>query len=88
MRPARRPAILLCLAMTSGLGGCAPFPLQDGAGVEVAEAAPWPELLPMDRLLARQDEVGITDETTAGLLARAAALRARAARLRARQVGG
>lgn len=88
MRPARSACILLCLVLPPALTACAPFPLEGSPGTDAAQAAPWPVLLPLDQVLARQDAVTITEASNAELLARAAALRARAAGLRGRQVGG
>lgn len=52
-----------------------------------ASRAPYPQLMPIDDVLARGAQVTISAEDTAALEARAAALRARAARLRRQQPG-
>ncbi len=86
MRISIRPAaaLALCLALVA----CKQFPELDGPGAALPPGTASPQLVPLGPVLAAADQLTIGPQTSADLLARAAALRARAARLRARQVGG
>ena len=75
------PAPVL-LAAALALAACAEAPSFPGPGGAAARAGPWPRLVPLGPVLARQAEITIGPEDAAGLEAEAAALRARAARLR------
>jgi hypothetical protein len=86
MQIANRPALVLALCLA--LAACKEFPALDGPGAALPPGTVAPALLPLGPVLAEAGQVTIGPETTASLLARAAALRARAARLRARRVGG
>ncbi len=70
------------VVMVSALAGCAEFPDLNSTVSPELETAAFPKLVPVEPLLARADEVQITDETSAGIAARVARLRARAARLK------
>lgn len=65
------------------LAACTQFPVLDSAVTPQMEAAPFPDLVPIDRLVTRAEHGSIDPEATqAELSARLSALRARAARLR------
>ena len=71
--------IAICLA---ALAGCAQFPEADATITPEAEAADFPELVPLEPLLAEIDTQQLdAPATEAALLARVAGLKARAARL-------
>lgn len=72
-----------CLAAFLALAGCdEPYPLAPDLAASGA-AAPWPELLPVERITAQvpPDDTGAT-ATADAMAARSARLRARADRLR------
>ncbi len=73
------PALALSAAL---LAGCSDFPELDDAVSPTARKAGFPNLLPIDQLIAGAQEVQITEETVTTLQARIARLNARAARLR------
>ncbi|WP_322866557.1 hypothetical protein U5922_010385 [Aquicoccus sp. G2-2] len=73
--------LYLSLALVT-LAGCTTFPELDGTVPAHLEQAGYPQLVPVEPLLARAETIQITDQTEAGISARVAALRARAARLR------
>lgn len=76
------------LAVMLALAACAQFPeLDNGPDAALPPGTVAPVLVPLGPMLARAEQITVGPETTADLLARAAALRARAARLRARKVG-
>ena len=77
----RRSAILPVMALSILLAGCERLPEVDGT-VPVLRDAPWPQLLPADRIAAEADSFALTGADGAALQARAARLRARAAALR------
>lgn len=73
----RRLAILVL-----ALSACSTFPELDARMDESDRAAPWPELVPVETLLAAAGPAD-TEAPTGDLAARLAALRARADALRA-----
>ena len=76
----RTPA--LCCLIGCLLAACATVPELDARVTPAARTAPYPQLQPLDPLLA-EGAAAQTDTATAdALLARAAALQARANRLR------
>ena len=77
--PLRRPAGFMLIA---ALAGCAQFPELDAATSATARDAPYPDLIPVEDIMAQVPQDRITPDTASGLSARVAALRARAARLR------
>lgn len=81
----RLPLALLLAALAQG---CAQFPALDGTVPPEAERAAFPRLVPLGPVLARAEEVQITEATEADINARVARLRARAARLRGSVVDG
>jgi hypothetical protein len=85
--PPALPRLLLLAALAAG---CSSFPALDARTSRAAAQAPYPSLLPLDRLLAAAaPRAGAADpaiDPAAGVAARAAGLRARAAALRARPV--
>ncbi|MFD1341420.1 hypothetical protein [Litorisediminicola beolgyonensis] len=79
--PARRGgALATALALT--LAACTQFPELDAARSADVANAPWPDLVPIETLLAGPPPRA-TEAETASVSARAAELRARAARLQA-----
>lgn len=88
MRPARLPvARILVALLLPPLAGCATLPALDGAPGPAASQAEYPDLLPLEELLAGVPPPPATDPAAA-LAARAAALKARAAALRAADLSG
>lgn len=86
-RTAMRAARYLVVLLLPPLAGCAAFPALDGAPEPAASQAGYPDLLPIEELLAGVPPPPATDPATA-VAARAAALRARAAALRAADLSG
>lgn len=85
MPPSRPPfLVLLAVPVLAGLAGCTQFPAVDHATDPAVFQAPYPGLLPFDRLQASAVPPEPADPGAA-LAARAAALRARAAALKARR---
>ncbi|OYX45249.1 MAG: hypothetical protein B7Z02_01360 [Rhodobacterales bacterium 32-67-9] len=82
-----RAARLLAPLLLPLLGGCATFPALDSTPEPTVGQAAYPELLPLDELLAGVPPPPATDPAAA-LAARAAALKARAAALRAQDLSG
>ncbi|MCG7493003.1 hypothetical protein [Thalassobius sp. Cn5-15] len=82
----RRATPLYCLSLFVIVTACAPAGIPDQA-VPAAQNAPYPELVPLETVLAGQATADLSTETSDKLRARAAALRARAARLRAQNGG-
>ena len=74
--------VVMVSALALAVAGCAEFPDLNSTVSPELETAAFPKLVPVEPLLARADEVQITDETSAGIAARVARLRARAARLK------
>ncbi|QBF31201.1 hypothetical protein [Thalassococcus sp. S3] len=73
--------LLLCTTVAA-LCGCTQFPDLDDAVPPASEVADYPDLVPIDTLLAGNDPDPTTGQQEADALeARAAQLRARAARL-------
>lgn len=79
----------LALIAAAGLAACTEFPALERTLTPALEAAPYPELVPLDPLLA-QARAGQVDavQTETTLEARVARLRARAARLRGPVISG
>ena len=74
---------LTALLLITFLTACTQFPELDDAVSSRAQDASYPELVPVNGLLARAEPQNATpDQTVASLNARVAALRARASRLR------
>ena len=78
----RTVATFAALALVTALTACTGFPALNGTISPALEKADFPDLVPVEPLLARAEEVQITDQTEAGIAARVARLRARAARLK------
>ncbi len=74
------------LAALVTLAACSPFPDLGPAGGERVRAAPYPALLPLERILARAGPQGQIRAELGNLPARLARLRERARWLRNRQV--
>jgi hypothetical protein len=72
-----KPLILLSL-----LSGCAEFPALEGTIDAAAMNAPYPQLIPLDPLLAQVGGLASATAASVGLGGRVAALAARAAALR------
>jgi hypothetical protein len=69
--------------LSATLMGCTQFPALDGAITEQGQNAQYPDLIPVETLLALSAPSAVSPEQTAsGLNARVTALRNRAARLR------
>ena len=79
-----RALTAFCLSM---LTACAQFPALDETLGAADPAAPYPDLVPLDAILAAADGKS-TVGTDLSLGARIAALEARAAQLRSRSVAG
>lgn len=79
------PLALTVLLIGTALAGCATFPALDAAVGDEVMALPFPEIAPLDALLAG-DAAG-TPADAAMLAARADALRRRADALRAAPAG-
>jgi hypothetical protein len=77
-----RPALLALLMIAA----CAQFPDLDSRTSRASMNAPYPDLVPMDALLASLPAMDRGEVITRGLQGRAAGLRARAAALRGRPV--
>lgn len=74
-----------CLALCLTLCACIDIPEVEGTVLPELEDAPYPELVPLDPLLASTVPPGVdAEETTQSLQARIAALRARARALQSR----
>lgn len=74
-----------CLALCLTLCACIDIPEVDGTVLPELEDAAYPDLVPLDPLLARSIPSGVdTEETTKTLQARIVALRARALALQGR----
>ena len=70
------------LGLVAALAACTDFPELNDAVPPALETADFPNLVPVEPLLARAEDMQITEETTAGITARVSRLRARAARLK------
>lgn len=82
-----RPLAAFALALS--LTGCAQFPALDGTLSAATEAADYPDLVPLDPLLANVDATNTDAGATAGAInGRVAQLKARANRLRRGVVDG
>ncbi|WP_456386903.1 hypothetical protein [Profundibacter sp.] len=77
----------LALAATL-LAGCSDFPELDAAITSAARNADYPNLLPIDQLIADAQQVQISPETVTNLEGRISHLNARAARLRGPVIDG
>lgn len=76
-----RPSLILLVSVF--LTACTQFPSLDRTITPALEAAPYPELIAIEPVLARAKAPGVNrDVATTGLNARVSNLRARAARLR------
>lgn len=80
LRPERLTGVLGA-SLALALAACAQFPELDAARSADVADAPWPDLLPIETLLAGPPPRATEAETDA-VAARAAALRNRAARLK------
>ena len=79
----RLTALILPTLLLATLMGCTQFPELDGTVSDSGKHADFPDLVPVQSLLAQSHTVGPTHEqTVAGLNARLLALLNRAARLR------
>jgi hypothetical protein len=77
-----RILLLAGLALVGCMVGCAQFPKVDATISDAAEAADYPELLPLQPLLSAADAVQIdAPATQSDLTSRVDRLRSRAARL-------
>lgn len=76
-----RPALAALLAGLAALGACAEFPELDARPSRASAEAPYPELVPLDGLVAAARAPGRAEAVTADVEGRAAALRRRAAAL-------
>lgn len=73
----------LSFALAIALAGCAAPP--DVPGMNAVEhSAPWPQLVPIEDIMAQGQPVRVQPSDTANVQARARALRERAERLRRR----
>jgi len=77
------PKITLPIFALLLTGACADISALDGVASARAVAGPYPELVPMDGLIAAANSGSLTDATAQEMAARIAALKRRAARLRA-----
>lgn len=78
-----RPVLICLICLTGpGLPGCTRFPELDAVVSPAAARADYPELVPVERIMAATPEPRIAEDTADTIEARAAALRARAGRLR------
>ncbi|MEB8387433.1 hypothetical protein OO012_09355 [Rhodobacteraceae bacterium KMM 6894] len=77
MRARLAPAIALWTALTA----CTAFPQLESTISDDLKDAPYPDLVSLDTLNTSMAQSRVTDDTLAGVEARAARLRARAARL-------
>ncbi|WP_246035996.1 hypothetical protein [Aliishimia ponticola] len=68
------------------VSGCAQFPELDSAIPAEAEAAAYPDLVPLNGSFDPAAPIAAQEQTEAGLSARLARLQARAARLRGRVI--
>jgi hypothetical protein len=73
--------LILCLTLTA-LAGCTSFPELDSTQTPGVGQAAYPQLLPLETLLAENAEASTTPDTMDDVTSRADQLRARAARLR------
>lgn len=79
----RHHFICFLIAVPLLAAGCTTFPELDGAVSPTAEAADYPDLVPLEPLLVAAEATGPSPQaTTQSLNARVSALRARAAGLR------
>ena len=79
----RFTAFAICAALSASLMGCTQFPALDGAISEHGQNSKFPDLVPVETLLARTAPSSTSPEqTVSGLNARISALQNRAARLR------
>lgn len=76
----------LALVAIAFLAACTQFPELDSRTTRAPSNAPYPNLAPIDELLAGLPAPERGERIAQGLAGRAAALRARAARLRSRPV--
>lgn len=74
------------LILVFGLSACTQFPELDGAVTAHGSDANYPDLVPIEPILAQAASGPRTDQTTDQLSSRVAALKARANRLRGRVV--
>lgn len=86
MKRAKSVQHALPLLLCFGLAACAQFPEVDASTPAAAQAADYPDLLPIDALLDTDDDLD-AEATQAELASRAEALRQRAAALRTAQPG-
>lgn len=75
-------ALAAALCLTTALVGCTTFPEVDAAHADATPSATWPQIVPLEGVLAQAEGARIADTTTTALDARAARLRARAAAMR------
>ena len=79
----------MILPLLLAVAGCTQFPALDRTITPQMEAAPYPDLVPLEPLLAQLQSTGTDPEATqAQLTARVDALRRRAARLRGSVLSG
>jgi hypothetical protein len=79
----------LCAVLLSLSAACTQFPALDSRATPELLASPFPDLVPVDPLLARAEAGQVnTRQTEAGLSSRVTALQARASRLRGSVLSG
>ncbi|MEM6305765.1 MAG: hypothetical protein AAF744_13690 [Pseudomonadota bacterium] len=84
-----RAALLFVPLLALGLSSCTQFPELDRTITPELEAADFPDLVPVEPLLAQATAGQVNAEATeAALIGRVARLRARAARLRGSVLSG
>lgn len=80
--PSLRPALLFAALLALAVGGCATIPDLDSSVPDSLVNAPYPDLVPLDRLLASQPRARADNETAGSdLAARRDRLQQRARRL-------
>lgn len=80
------PRAVLVLTVLTLAASCAPRETVGLAEAGRTAALPYPQLLPLDTLLAGIEETRLEDNTAERLTARAAALRLKAARLKGKVI--
>jgi len=76
------------LGLVVALAACTDIPELNGTLPPELETAEFPKLVPVEPLLARANDMQITEATADGMAARVSRLRARAARLRHSVIDG
>ncbi len=81
-RDMKTVAIMAGLVLAAALAACSDMPELNGTVPAHLESADFPDLIPLEPILAGAEDVQITDQTSAGIAARVSRLRNRAARLK------